>query len=465
MKLFDYFGNIKNFFYPKNYINYSSSYLVGQQGAVWVNVDQPSELYNTIPQVKLIVDKKALMFSNMDLKLVDSSTGEEVGDEEFNKLINNPNPLQSMNDWLRQMKIQEQVYGNQFVYKNKPSNLTKYPVSLINISPRYMAPYLTGKVFNQTELNGIIAYYEYQQNGNEQKIRYEVDSVLYQRLNDIDNPIIGISPIQYLRFPISNIKAAYEYRNVIMTQKGAIGILSNESKDSMGAIPMTKEEKQRLERAYSNDYGIGAGQTKVHLTEASLKWQPMTYPTKDLMLFEEIDSNTLTLIDAYGLNANLFSIKDSTFENIKNSIVQTYQDTIIPEADQFTQALTKFLGVEKGKEIVADYSHISILQDNEKDGADLLQQRINSISQLSDKGIITNQMALEAINNMTGLQLVQPEQTAISDKINRLSPLVANNVLSTLTINEIRSIAGLPPVLNGDVLASEQRPVQDSQTA
>jgi hypothetical protein len=43
----------------------------------------------------------------------------------------------------------------------------------------------------------------------------------------------------------------------------------------------------------------------------------------------------------------------------------------------------------------------------------------------------------------------------LADAINSLSPLVANSVIKQLTINEIRSLAALPPVPGGDVVPSE----------
>jgi len=42
----------------------------------------------------------------------------------------------------------------------------------------------------------------------------------------------------------------------------------------------------------------------------------------------------------------------------------------------------------------------------------------------------------------------------LNDAINALSPLVANNVLSNMTINEKRQLAGLPPIAGGDSLPS-----------
>lgn len=45
-------------------------------------------------------------------------------------------------------------------------------------------------------------------------------------------------------------------------------------------------------------------------------------------------------------------------------------------------------------------------------------------------------------------------QSNLNDAINSLSPLVANNVLSNMTINEKRQLAGLTPIVGGDALPS-----------
>jgi hypothetical protein len=47
-------------------------------------------------------------------------------------------------------------------------------------------------------------------------------------------------------------------------------------------------------------------------------------------------------------------------------------------------------------------------------------------------------------------------QSNLNDAINSLSPLVANNVLSNMTINEKRQLAGLPPIANGDNIAGAE---------
>lgn len=391
-------GSITNFLLGgknryKMFFSPSVNRLLGRNNAIWVDVEAPYELYNTIPMLNSVIRKKALMFANMELKLVDIKTNEPIDDTEFESLIQNPNALQSMNVWLRNFKEQEQVYGNQFIYKNKPSRLTKYPSSLQNISPRYLKVNLTGKYFDQVSIDGIVKNYETIDMPVNKT--FDVKDILWTRISDLDNPLIGTSPIKSLKFPVSNSKSAYEYLNVISTEKGALGILSNQARDSMGTLPMTDEEKAEIENQYGKSYGISDDQRKVILTNATLSWTPMSYPTKDLLLLEQIDKYDLAIIDHFGLNANIFSSKSATYENVINSLKLCYQDTIIPEADEFAQALTSFLGIDKNKmKIIASYEHIPILAKDFNSQIATIDSLVNSLTNMVQSNLISLQQAI-----------------------------------------------------------------------
>jgi hypothetical protein len=51
---------------------------------------------------------------------------------------------------------------------------------------------------------------------------------------------------------------------------------------------------------------------------------------------------------------------------------------------------------------------------------------------------------------------VEGDASKTQDALNAMSPLVATKVLDTMTPNEIRALASLPPVEGGDVVASQQ---------
>lgn len=394
--LFDFFK--RNDWYGQN------TFLLGQTGAIWLDVHKPYELYNTVPQLKLVVDRRASMYANANIKLrkkKSDGTYEELTDLDFSKLMNNPNPMQSCTDFLRNTKSQKLIYGNQFIYKSKASKSQRFPTLLYPISPRYMQPILTGKVFDQFRISDIISGYQSETNGA--IIKYKTEDIIWSKENDLDNPLVGKSPVYSLKFPLSNTKLSYEFRNVIMSEKGALGLLTSEvSKDSGGgSVQMTKKQKDELYKEHVETYGIQEGKRKIILSEHALKWQAMTFPTKDMLLFEEVDANFMTIIDHYGLNANIFSSKNATYENVQQGLKMSYQDTIIPDANQDAQRWTQEFGLDKlGIEIYFDYSHISILSEDQESEGRTFASYMTAINQSVTSGLVSAQQGLSMMKSL-----------------------------------------------------------------
>lgn len=382
--------------YFDNRINYQIT-----KGEVYIDTHVPYDLYNTIPQLRTPVDKLAAMFSNGVFKYQKVGSDKlELLPTDIAKLLENPNLLQGQNPFLNQYLRQLIVYGNQFIYKNSASKITTTPQSLINVSPVNIKPKLTGKLFDQVTLDGIVSGYEYDENGS--KKSFETSQILWSKISDLDNNLIGFSPLKAMKYPLSNTVAAYQYLNCISTEKGGIGVLSSQSKDAMGALPMTPEEKLELERTYRNENGIEDNQKKIHITTGSVTWSPMSYPTKDLLLMEQIDANFLTILNVLGVNQNLFI--NSTYENLKHGLVQTHNDTVMVYADGFTQALSKFIGVPETHRLVLDYSHLPYLQTDRKQDAETFNTVSNSLNTLVSGGIITTAQANEVLSNQFDLK-------------------------------------------------------------
>jgi phage portal protein BeeE len=451
MQIFDNFLNRFGLYTSRQqmrqYFN-SKTQIIGTKGAVYIDTNVPKDLYEKIPELRLAVDKKAIMFSNMEMLYKNNKTGEVTKlPEDLAKLLQNPNMFQSFNEFLFNYSTQLDVYGNQYQYKVKTSKLTKYPNALFNISPSNLKPILTGKFYKQVDMSGVISYFELDENGKLEKI--ETNDILWSRISDLDNPLIGTSPLKSLKYPLSNVKLAYDYLNSISGNKGAIGTLSGEQKDTGGSLPLSPKQKEDLSKQYTATYGVEENQNSILISDVNVKFTPFSYPTKDLLLLEQIDLYFKRILEVLGLNPNLFI--NSTYENLRHGIQLTYNDTIIPLADNYCQSLTKFLGVEKGYSIVPSYAHISILQSDEKSEADTLKTKIDSIVQLKNANIITPIQANELLNQITTLELQRVDNTT-SEKINLFSPLVATKVLENMTPNERRGLAGLTGLEGGDVL-------------
>jgi len=288
------------------------------------------------------------------------------------------------------------LHGNTFVYQNKPS-LGKLPASLWVLNSSDIQINITGKLYHQTELDGIIENYSFKDNTN----KFETKDILHKTNGVATNYIKGVSHLEALKMPLSNIQASYKEDNIIRHNLGALGILSSDNKDASGGIPLNQKEKEKIQDQYKENFvgGVdGSKKSKVIITNSNLKWQSMSYPIKDLMISENINQHFNRIIDAYGLHVNLFSKdKGDTFENHKQTVIGTYQNTIQPLADDFTTSMSEFLGLDDGV-LFMDYSELPVMQTNKAEEATTNQTNTNTVISLLDKGLIDEKDAKSLLN-------------------------------------------------------------------
>lgn len=341
----------------------------------WLSPDNWNayEIYMTTPQLYSVIQRKGYLMASGIWKHYDKN-GEIIKDSEVVKLLNNPNPLLNGGDYIRQMVENKSIYGNNFEYINKIQGF-QLPASLFNIEPYKVEILTTGKYYKQTDIEGIIKEYKLLY-GTEIEDTFKPNEINHTKIPNGQNQIKGDSPMRALYMPISNIRAAYSFRNVIMTKKGALGILSNGSASPEGAIPLTNTERERIEKQYQQTYGVDNDQLQVIMSNSKLEWQAMSYPTKDLLLFEEVESDFKTIIDAYGLNDNIFSReRASTFTNVAEGLKQAYESTIVPESEELSMNRTRVLGLaEKGECVKLCYDHIPVLQEDKVKEAERVER-------------------------------------------------------------------------------------------
>lgn len=352
--------------------------------------DNEFELYRTTPELQIVVNRDAQMLSSGIFKHR-KQDGTEIENSPYVKLLNNPNPFQSKNEWLIDYQIQKNIYGNQFLYVNKPK-LSDLPKALVNLPAYGMKVLSTDKYFRQTKIEDIIKGYKLEYKGNTDS--FEFYEVIHTKISNPNDILIGLSPLHGLTMPLSNIRGAYGFRNKIIVKNGALGILSSQAKDQSGGIPLSTDERQRIEKQYLNDYGTGDGQNTIMMTGSPLQWQSMSYPTKDLLLFEEIDADFKRIIDTYGHNENIYSTSQaSKYDNLAGAWKMVYQDRIMNEAETLCYNLSKYFKlIEKGEYIELDYSHLPVLKEDEKSKAETLKIKADAISTLLANGYNLNEI-------------------------------------------------------------------------
>lgn len=377
----------------QNFFESSANRVWGQKTAVWVDTEDAYKHYVEIPELRIVIDKRASMMSS-NVPILYDKNGERVENHWFLDLVKNPNPTQSWSDVVYSLSVNDALWSSAFAYCPKRSfdirNL------IMPLPSDKMKIKLSGKKLKQMEVDGLIDGFEFCYDDDVEVFTFE--DMLYFATTDGVNIVNPSSRIQSLKYPLSNIKAQYNKRNVLLENMGAIGILSAKNSDMGGSIPMTMEEKKDIQNSWYR-----RSKDEVIITESDVSWNPMSFPTKDLMLFEELTADKMCLIDTYGLNAYLFSSeKGSTFTNVKEGVRMAYTDTIIPETQQLYDSLANQLGLaEEGYSIVADFSHIAALQADDNLNAQAMNTRADAINKIILAGVTLTE---EEIRELTGLK-------------------------------------------------------------
>lgn len=399
----------------------------GNTKPTWIDTDKPYELYIQIPELRTVINKRAIMMSSGVPKVCDLE-GNPVESHWMKDLIAQPNPTQSWSDVIYSLAVNDGLFNNSFAYCPKRSfDIRNLFVPLPSNQIKIVG---TGKYLDQLDTNGLIKEFQFWYDTQKKDI-IEVEDMVYMNTPDGINLLNPVNRIDTLKYPLSNIMAQYNKRNVILENMGAIGILSSKKSDMGGALPMTPEERNEIQADW-----LKRSKDKLVMTEADVDWTPMSYPTKDLMLFEELTEDKMAIIDAYGLSYYLFSqSKGSTFTNIKEGMRMSYQDTIIPETNQMYATMSQQLGlIDEGVYIKPDFGHIPVLQDDKNEES-------NTIVSLVQNGVIDANEARtvlgynereeqeRSVQALNGAQVTSMVQVAESVANGLLSPPSAIEIL------------------------------------
>lgn len=362
--------------------------------------------YLEVPEVNAIITQKAKAFSNGKIKVVYKATKKEVEkSNKLAKLLSNPNWMQSEKEFRMQTKIFREIFGNEFMYLYTPVGQTDNYKGLFTLPPQLVETDINGKskpFFLETEKPENITY---SINWEGSKIPLDYDNLIHLNSNNAavkeDNYFNGKSTLSGVGASIENIRAAYEARFTLIENRGALGIFTNENKDASGAaLAIKPNEKKELQNEISR-YGLTRDKWQFIITSQALKYQQIGINVRELMLFEECQEDRERLCDAFGFPIELLSSnKGTTFANKNEASKLLYQNTIIPEAEEWVAALNaKFETETLPYHIVITFDHLPVMQENIKERAQTLLMLTNSLSKSLADGAITVEQYQNELKN------------------------------------------------------------------
>jgi len=296
-------------------------------------------------------------------------------------LIKKPNPVQSWQDVIYSISVNDALFSAAFAYSpvlsfDQRRTVVPIPSYQVKIKP-------SGTLLQQISRDGLVSGYEWWYD-NDKKEQIETRDMLHFTTADGVNLLNPKSRIESLKYPLSNIMAQYKKRNVLLENITPLGLLSSKKQDIGGALPLDPKEREQIQKDWMKRNKDG-----LVITESDVTFTPLTFPTRDLMLFEEIDADKMAIVDIFGMSIHLFARDSgSTFENVRSGIKQTYQDTIIPESEQMYAAITQQFGLDsQGLALKVDFSHIHVLQEDEQIKAQALNTRADAVNKIINAGV------------------------------------------------------------------------------
>lgn len=370
-------------------------------GSYFYSLNKSSSTYNDlqllkdwqeIPEVSAIVSVKAKAFSKMQVKEVSKATGKEMPNQQYHiKCLRNPNWFQSRNEFMLQTKAFREVFGNEYMYLDLPFGVnSRRSKAMFTLPPYLMETKTPDKrpFFMQTD-----PVIEYWFTWGSDKYLIPKEQMIHLTDNRLamtkDNWVNGESWLASQRAPVNNIRAAYAGRGFILENVGVMGMLSPKS-DVAGSMVLDDKQKEDL-RQRIHQMKNHKDEFPVLFPDRSMDWVQMSVenPT-NLGLFEEVREDFYKLCDAAGVSAILFSsATGATFENQKWAERRMYENTIIPEAEEWIGAMNAYFGTENESwELVGDFSHLNVFQENSKERGDAINRLATGLSRaLADQAI------------------------------------------------------------------------------
>jgi hypothetical protein len=355
--------------------------------------------------LKAVINRRAQMFVNGNTTVLNRNNDNPLRGEyakQLQRLLKKPNILQTGKQFKAQQEIYIDLFGYCPVLKVTPVGFPKEVKALWNLPPwLFEVEFQRVQFYNQTELKSI--YKQFYINWEGKRNPLDMDNVFLVLDNSIGtdsdgNLLMPDSRVRSMEYSISNEIAAKQAANTLITKKGAIGILSNDPGTGAYAPLKVGAEKENIQRDFRR-YGITGNEWQVIITDASLKWQAMSFPMKDLMLFETMTAAQADICDGMGMYAYLMNNKagdGTTFTNLGEAKKSQYQDFIIPDDDARAEQMSaSIIPEDEGAYLKVDYSHVEALQESQQAKAVTTAAQADAYQAQFDLGIMTRNQILE----------------------------------------------------------------------
>lgn len=341
--------------------------------------------------------------------------------QRLNKLFAQPNPLQSWEQFRGQQVVYKKISGFCPVLPIMPAGILdpSYCTGLINLPPWTFEVEPTGKYTGQTTIEGLVKRYSC--TILNEKMFFEPSQIFMLNdgfMQDDTHFLLPKSKLVGLDMAVSNLCAAMEADNVLLKKRGPLGFISHDAaatKDAIaGYLPMTPGEKIELQNNLLQ-YGLSLSQFQYVISRQAVKWNPMSYNTKELGTKETIIASEKAICHRYDYSYILYEDSGATYANQSGAHKSLYQNNVIPNANKDIEKYGMFFQAKENNcEITICFDDLPILQENELEKANAAIAWNEALKVQYDNNLITKNQWITGI----GMETVADGDSFKSDTTN-----------------------------------------------
>ena len=402
----------------------ASNYQLYVDKPAWLSLSNPSQfrqavasnpvLYGCIDILSTAAANGKKYLTDLDGKEVPWSDKRQAIQNARRLFVDRPNPLQSFKEFNYQRYYLYFTFGNNYVFLNNPLKTFDTNIltvkTLLNMPSEFVTVKQNGKYYDQVDIAGIISIYS----DTSYSPPKEFDPIQIIHFNDVNIglegfSIMGTSRLEMLKYPITNTQLAFEAMNVILKTRGMHGIIKANNKDATGTqIPLSKTDKDEIDRTFKTDYGILDNQKQYLISYSDIDFIKTIMNSQELGIYEEFTNNAMIISNGFKVPVELYKTytQGATFENQVQAVRRLYQDTVIPMVDNEDLYWTERLKMRDfGVELHTDFAHIPALAESFKEKAAALSMNASSADKAYNNNIITMNQYLELME----LEPIGPE--------------------------------------------------------
>ena len=380
----------------------------GNVQSKYISIDSKDDIllsYILVPTITAIINRKSELFSKANFTEINKK-GEQIIESEFLNVINNPHPFYSGNEFKKTIAKQLFLFQEVFIYVNrKNTGAFIEDGDTFLVLPAQDVEIKVKKDFDIKEIKEEEDYLNgYIFNFKNKKIFFYPDEILHWTSTSLKSDSFEHADMNFksIEKPINTILSAYNIVNGLYNRNGGFGILTNNSKGPSAEMynnNIKNKEKEQLQKEI-RDYSFNTDEYNMIISNASLKYQPITYPLSNMQLSDNFLQAKKDICDALIFDIlTLNNIQGATYANLETADKKIYTDAIIPAWEMVESGLNSAkLSINK---IKLDYSHIEALQGDKKNQIEATQLNDNLWINRFEKGTVTyNQM-------LVGMELIE----------------------------------------------------------